>query len=556
FRSRDAGRTWQALPAMHGKSVRSFAVFARDSRTMIAGALDGVFRSTDGGDTWERITPATHAEIKNIESIAMDQRSPDVIYAGTWHLPWKTTDGGRTWTSMKQGIVDDSDVFSIIIDQQDPSVVYLSACSGIYKSESAGAQFHKIQGIPFSARRTRVLHQDPVNPAVVYAGTTEGLWKTLDAGKTWRRTTAPNLIVNDVMVDPRRPSHVLLATDRSGVLLSEDGGQSVRASNHGFSHRQVSAVLADRRDPNTLYAGVINDKEFGGVFVTHDAGAHWQQMNAGLAGHDIFSLAQSAEGDLLAGTHRGLYLYERKLARWRPANAIVTEKVKTVTVRSPKTKKAKTTTQREIVKSELNARVARVAISADRWYAATSSGVYVSRDQGRSWRGGPVDAQRNFFSIDAAGDQVLASTPNSLVFSRDGGNAWTAVALPKYVTTVYSVVLSPSAMWIATRSGVFRSRDNGANWEHVFVGTPAQNLTAVQYDSAAQRLFGVASTGEIYSASEGASWSRTSTPGYLIRSLSVAGGRLLGITPFSGIVAQPESETQGLRVTASGGGSR
>ena len=112
--------------------------------------------------------------------------------------------------------------------------MYLSACSGIYKSENSGELFHKIQGIPFSARRTRVLHQDPANPAVVYAGTTEGLWKTLDAGKTWRRTTASNVIVNDVLADPHQSSHILLATDRSGVLASDDGGQSVRASNHGF----------------------------------------------------------------------------------------------------------------------------------------------------------------------------------------------------------------------------------------------------------------------------------------------------------------------------------
>ncbi|MGZ4819116.1 MAG: VPS10 domain-containing protein, partial [Terriglobales bacterium] len=223
FRSRDGGSTWQPLPGMHGKSVRSFAVFAGDSRTMIAGALDGVFRSNDAGNTWERISPANHPEIKNIESIAIDPRSSQVIYAGTWHLPWKTTDGGATWQSMKQGIVDDSDVFSIIVDPQNPATVYLSACSGIYKSDNAGELFHKIQSIPFSARRTRVLRQDPTNSAIVYAGTTEGLWRTLDGGKTWRRTTAPNLIVNDVDVDPRQPSHVLLATDRSGVMASEDG---------------------------------------------------------------------------------------------------------------------------------------------------------------------------------------------------------------------------------------------------------------------------------------------------------------------------------------------
>ena len=60
--------------------------------------------------------------------------NPQIIYAGTWHLPWKTTDGGAHWTNIKQGIIDDSDVFSIIVDPKDPNVVYASACSGIYKS--------------------------------------------------------------------------------------------------------------------------------------------------------------------------------------------------------------------------------------------------------------------------------------------------------------------------------------------------------------------------------------------------------------------------------------
>ncbi len=213
FRSRDGGRTWQALAAMHGRSVRSLAMAQSDPRVLVAGALDGVFRSNDAGNTWQRISPEGHAEIKNIESLALDPRSPDIVYAGTWHLPWKTSDGGLTWRSIKQGVIDDSDVFSIIVDHSRPSVVYVSACSGIYKSESAGELFRKVQGIPYSARRTRVLHQDPRNPNIVYAGTTEGLWKTADAGQTWRRVSSANLIVNDVLVDPRSPSRLLVATE-------------------------------------------------------------------------------------------------------------------------------------------------------------------------------------------------------------------------------------------------------------------------------------------------------------------------------------------------------
>src|SRR5262249_40662121 len=138
FRTTDNGKTWQPIKEMEGKSIRALAMAASDPKTLVVGALDGVFRSRDGAETWERISPERHAEIKNIESLAIDPKNPDVVYVGTWHLPWKTTDGGHTWSHMKNGIIDDSDVFSIIVDPRVPTTVYLSACSGIYKSDNSG----------------------------------------------------------------------------------------------------------------------------------------------------------------------------------------------------------------------------------------------------------------------------------------------------------------------------------------------------------------------------------------------------------------------------------
>jgi len=203
FRTRDGGATWTTLPALHGKSIRALAMYKGNSNVLVAGALDGVFRTNDGGDTWERLSPANSAEIKNIESIAVDPKDPNTVYAGTWHLAWKTSDGGVNWQHINKGMIDDSDVFSVIVDHDNPAVVFASACSGIYKSETAGNLFDKIKGIPFSARRTRVLKQDPTNENIVYAGTTEGLWKTVDLGKVWKRVSDPEVVVNDVLVDPR-----------------------------------------------------------------------------------------------------------------------------------------------------------------------------------------------------------------------------------------------------------------------------------------------------------------------------------------------------------------
>ena len=304
FRTHNGGKEWEALPAMHGKSVRAMALSASDPKVVVAGALDGVYRSNDGGNHWEHISDAG---VKNIESIAVDPKDPNVIYAGTWHLAWKTSDGGANWQHINKGMIDDSDVFSIIVSSANSSEVFASACSGIYKSTSAGDQFQKIQGIPFTARRTRVLKQDPSNPAVVYAGTTEGLWKSVDEGKTWKRMSNPEVVVNDVLIDPRNSQRVLLATDRSGVLASDDSAANFSTSNHGYTHRYVSAILPDSKEPNTLYIGVVNDREFGGVFSSRDGGQSWQQKSSGLDGRDVFTLKQASNGTLVAGTNRGVF---------------------------------------------------------------------------------------------------------------------------------------------------------------------------------------------------------------------------------------------------------
>ena len=104
----------------------------------MAGALDGVFRSVNGGETWQKISPAGD-EIKNVESLAIDSKDPNVIYAGTWHLAWKTPNGGENWEHINKdkGLIDDSDVFSVIVDKSNSSVVFASACSGIYPPSSA-----------------------------------------------------------------------------------------------------------------------------------------------------------------------------------------------------------------------------------------------------------------------------------------------------------------------------------------------------------------------------------------------------------------------------------
>jgi photosystem II stability/assembly factor-like uncharacterized protein len=544
YRSHDGGNNWEALPGVHGKSVRAMAIAPYDSKVLVIGALDGVFRSKNGGNSWERISSPSQTELKNIESLALDPKNPDVVYAGTWHLAWKTEDGGATWHRINKGMIDDSDVFSVIVDSTNPSVVYASACSGIYRSDSAGDLFRKLQGIPFSARRTRVLKQDPKDPATVYAGTTEGLWKTTDGGKSWKHVTNSEVVVNDVMVDPRNSQRVLLATDRSGVLASDNGAQTFAASNHGYSHRYVSSILADPGEPNTMLVGVVNDRELGGVFATRDGGQSWQQKSAGLGGRDVFALQQTPNGGLIAGTNKGIFLLDRNASQWRPSNTIVILKQAAVVAKGKRgAKKAPVAVVAS--RSTLDGRVSDIEVTPKRWLAATSAGLLISTDQGKTWTGGPVMGKADFVAVESKGDLVVAATRTNVLYSSNSGTTWQQAPLSSYITAIHGLTLTPEGeILVASREGAYRSSDSGATWEHIVNGLPDKNISSIAYDPSKKRLLATSiATGVIFESKDsGRSWHRGPDSGYPLRRVSVVRGRFVGATPFDGLIVQPENE--------------
>ena len=557
FLSKDRGATWESIAAMAGKSIRALAIAPSDPNTLVAGALDGVFRSRDAGRTWTQISPPHHAEIRNVESIAIDPKNPEIIYAGTWHLPWKTEDGGVTWHNIKQGVIDDSDVFSINVDPKDPSVVFASACSGIYKSENAGELFHKIPGIPYSARRTRTLQRDPSAENIVYAGTTEGLWKTTDAGKTWKRTTGTNVIVNDVYVDPTDSTHVLLATDRGGVLASRDGGATFTPSNRGFVHRQVTALLASGTDANMstdVYAGVINDKEYGGVFVSHDSGAHWTQMNAGLSGEDVFVLRRSDSGTVIAGTDRGVFQWQgaawqdvdKLAAAARAAEAVAckndpacqTVSQSATAVAPPSGKGARGSAEK--ARAKLTGRVNDLYVEGEKWYAATAQGLFTSVNQGASWEQVSGLGEAEFISLSVSPEIVGVAARKSLLISVDHGNSWADIGLPPSVSTISQILITPEGrLWVASSEGLYRSPNAGDSWEYLWT-LPISNLAGITYDRETRRVLVTSNIStDLYSSADGRRWQRENV-GWRIRHLQEVHGRLLATTPFDGVIIEPE----------------
>ncbi len=556
FNSYDGGTTWTEQPEMRGQSVRALAIAPSDAKAMVAGTLEGVFRSTDSGAHWERISPQGSTEIHEVESLAIDPADPSTIYAGTWHLPWKTADGGKTWASIKQGIIEDSDVFSILVDPKQPDEVYLSACSGIYKSMDAGAQFtggvgiNKSQGIPSTARRTRVLTQDPNHLDTVFAGTTEGLYRTDDGGKVWTQTTGPDVIVNDVYVDASDSHNVLLATDRQGVLASDDGGDSFLPSNSGFSAQQVMAYSGDANHPATVYVGVVNDKESGGVFVSHTGGLSWSQLSGGLDGHDVFSLAQAPDGSMLAGTERGIYRLEG--AVWQRVGDGV--EADPASVAAGKAKPARgaagaASARRQAAKGRVRAAAGKnsgvsvygFAVSGETLFAASSEGVLHSPSSGATWgvvATIPVDEWR---FIAASKAVIAVASLHAIEMSADGGGTWRAVAPPSLARQVTALAVDgQGTVWVGDRDGVYFSPDQGASWQ-TLKDLYVRNVNSIYYDAASERVL-VTSNGpatEAFAVQLPSMLVRWWDTGWKLRFLRPVGDYLVGATLFDGIVVQP-----------------
>jgi photosystem II stability/assembly factor-like uncharacterized protein len=555
--SHDAGKSWSESAELKGQPVHALAQAPSDPRTLIAGTLTGIFRSSDAGATWEQISPEGDKEIHEIESLAIDPENPEIIYAGTWHLPWKTTDGGKTWHNIKQGLIVDSDVFSIIVDPDHTKIVYLSACSGIYKSQNAGALFRKVQGIPAEARRTRVLMQDPQDRQVVYAGTTEGLYKTLNGGKTFTRLTGPDVVVNDVFVDPKDSNRVLLATDRGGVLASQDAGATFAQSNEGISERKVAALLVDRSDPAHLYAGVVNDKNYGGVFQSTDGGVSWQQVGGGLDGRDVYALAQTKDGTVVAGTSHGIFVLDPPAASdaspaagspasaaaltWEPKNTIAntivkmaTEKARGVRVNVERQEKAPVV--------ELDGRVNSLDVSGDVWAASTDSGVLTSHDQGATWQGGPVMGAGGYLSVAVHGDTIVAARVDGVAISKDAGQSWWPMTLPTMLTRIHRAAFSPEGtLWLGAREGVYFTPDDGKSWLWL-QRLPFRDVDDLSYDGALHRiLVSSRSNDQIFAIDpKTMTWQWWQT-GYQVALIRGAGERLVAASLDDGVLVGPNA---------------
>jgi len=347
------------------------------------------------------------------------------------------------------------------------------------------------------------------------------------------------VIVNDVFVDPQDTQHVLLATDRSGVLYSRTAAASFVPANDGFSGRKVEALLVDRGNPARLLAGVANDKSYGGVFASTDGGASWNHIGEGLDERDVFALAQSPDGTVLAGTNRGIFALDAPGGRWSPRNTMQSTIVKKTTV----TRKGKHVTTENAVKDkarELNGRVYALDLTGDAWLASTSNGLLTSKDHGASWQGGLAMGSGEYVTAAAHGSAMAAARRDGMVVSTDAGLTWTRVELPASLTHIYRAVFSADGtLWLGTREGVFLSRDQGKSWLSL-ERMPFRDVNDLYYDARLDKVLASSRHSDfVFFIDPGSlTWKWREIGGYRILLIRSAGDRLLAASLFDGVVVE------------------
>jgi photosystem II stability/assembly factor-like uncharacterized protein len=287
YKSTDAGKTWTHLGLRDGQQIPALAVDPRDPNRLFAAVLGhpygpneerGVFRSTDGGQTWQKILYKD--QDTGASDIEIDPSAPNVLYACLWRGrqgPWedqnayggagggiyKSTDSGDTWKQLAGGLPQDLMQAYVAIAPSNPQRLYSSLATThethIYRSDDAGAHWTQITTDGRPALRIgggdlAVPRVDPKNPDVVYTASIV-CWRSTDGGKTWTgiRGAPGGDDYQNMWINPHDPNTILLVSDQ-GAIVTVNGG-ATWSSWYNQPTAQLYHVITDNEFPYRIYAG-------------------------------------------------------------------------------------------------------------------------------------------------------------------------------------------------------------------------------------------------------------------------------------------------------------
>ncbi|HEY4422596.1 MAG TPA: hypothetical protein VGN10_00235 [Pyrinomonadaceae bacterium] len=566
YKSNDAGKTWKRVGLEDTRQIPRIRVHPKNPDLVYVAALGhvwgsneqrGVFRSKDGGKTWEKIL--SRGNKAGAIDLILDPTNPNILYAGFWEVyrkPWtlesggpgsgifKSTDGGDTWNELTKnpglpkGTVGK---IGIAVSPANPDRVWAiveAEDGGVFRSDNGGSSWAKVN----EERRLRQrawyytrIYADPKNADTVYILNT-GFYRSNDGGRTYTGIGVPHGDNHDLWIAPDDPNRMIESND-GGSNVSYNGGRSWTEQDQPTA--QFYRVALDNDFPYNVYGAQQDNSTVRIASRTTEGGigtSDWYDVGGGESGWIAPSPKDS--NIVFAGSYGGLTTrYDKRTGQLRDINPYPN---------NPMGSGA------DVLKYRFQWNFPLVFSPHDqnKLYVAANV-LFMSMDEGSSWQiispdltrndkskqassGGPITKDNTsieyygtIFTVIESPVQagtIWAGSDDGLVHvSRDGGKNWSNVTPPKdimpewiQINSIDASPYDPGAAYVAAtmykwddnKPYLYRTSDYGKTWKKITTGIPDTTFTRVIREDPNKRglLYAGTETGMYVSFDNGERW--------------------------------------------------
>ena len=314
YRSLDGGDTWEHAGLEEAGQIGRIRIHPRDPNLVYVAAMGhifgpnperGVYRSRDGGGSWERVHHIS--DRTGAVDLAMNPKNPRILYAGFWtaeRKPWtmisgseeggvfKTKDGGDSWEKLSGGLPEGLvGKVGVTVSPVDPNRVWVlieAAAGGVYRSDDGGKSWSRVNTKRMLRQRawyyTRI-YADPLDADTVYALNT-GFYKSIDGGRTFEQIQVRHGDCHDLWLNPADPGIMIQANDGGAHVTLNRGRSWSSLTNQPTS--EIYRVSVDNQFPYRVYGAQqdnstisLPSRPLSGVTPSQ----HWKSVGGCESGH-------------------------------------------------------------------------------------------------------------------------------------------------------------------------------------------------------------------------------------------------------------------------------
>ncbi|MEM8667107.1 MAG: hypothetical protein AAGG48_06300 [Planctomycetota bacterium] len=551
YRSSDAGKTWENMGLKDTQHIGRIQIHPTNANIVYVAAIGhqnspnkqrGVFRTTDGGQSWQRILYAND-EAAAID-LVMDPTQPNTLYASLWQRGepgqhpqsasgvYKTTDGGTTWDRLENGLPHGSEIgrIGIHIAPSNPSTVYALADEGekdgFYRSNDGGGTWQMTNDTLQARWDWCEIRVSPDDENTVYS-IGQNSFVSTDGGKTFEKiegtilhllphgATVIHLDTHAMWINPANADHVIFGTD-GGLFVTHDRCKTWLHLNN-MPVAECYAVTHDRMEPYNVYVGTQDNAAlFGPNTHRWKAGApdEWEHvyLDPWGGGDSYFTYRDPTDEKTIYYEHQFGAMRRKDMASGRSKN----------------------------IQPRINGEQLRFAwmtpffpsVHDGKTLYAAANRVFKSTNRGDSWTvispdlvGEDVVPKLRYRAVTTLAESpvsegvLFAGTDNGELYrSLDDGNRWQSIdkGLPKRGFSRVAISPHNDQRIYVSQSGLgiddfapylFRSDDRGVTWHAIHDGLPFESINVVLEDPVVANLIYVGTDMGVYASLDGgASW--------------------------------------------------